>query len=81
VWVPIEYVGKALSYFMLYRNELTILIHPLTSHSVEDHSGRAIFLGPVFPIDLTVLEGADDPQYPELGLGYSAQTLREPATV
>jgi hypothetical protein len=46
---------------MLYRNELTILIHPL--------SVRAMFFGPTFPIDLTVLE---DPQYPELCLGYSA---------
>jgi aromatic ring-cleaving dioxygenase len=35
VWVPLEYLAEALSFFTLRRRELTILIHPLTSNAVE----------------------------------------------
>ena len=51
VWVPIEYVGEVMSYMMLHRGENSILFHPLTQHSVEDHTGRTMFLGPAFNID------------------------------
>ena len=40
-----------MSYMMLHRGENSILFHPLTQHSVEDHTGRTMFLGPAFNID------------------------------
>eukprot|EP01062_Namystynia_karyoxenos_P067223 TRINITY_DN61122_c0_g1_i1.p2 TRINITY_DN61122_c0_g1~~TRINITY_DN61122_c0_g1_i1.p2 ORF type:complete len:235 (+),score=36.10 TRINITY_DN61122_c0_g1_i1:89-793(+) len=81
VWVPAEYLGDAMSWFMINRGELSILLHPLTEHPVEDHSGRAMWLGPQYRLNLNVLPPVgsttpggfgDPPQYPELGLGYSA---------
>ena len=77
-WVPAEHLAAALSLFMLYREELSILIHPLTAHTIEDHTGRAMWLGSPWPIDRTVLSssGGDPPQYRELGLGYSAAAAR-----
>ena len=61
---------------MLNRGENSILLHPLTRHCVEDHSGRIMWMGVPFNIDRTVLAvdeaSCDSPQYPELQLGYSA---------
>ena len=48
-WVPQEYLAQAMSFFMLRRNELSILVHPLTPNALEDHSGRAMFLGLIPP--------------------------------
>ena len=76
VWTPKESFADVLSFFMLRRGELSILLHPLTPHTVQDHSGRAMWLGKSFSLDLTVLcEGChkDESQYPELGLGYSGK--------
>lgn len=61
VWCPQEYFAKAMSFFMLKRGELSILIHPLSRHEIEDHTNRAMWLGPSTRIDLTVLE-------PDLGI-------------
>ena len=77
VWVPKEYVAEALDYFMRRRGDLTILIHPLATHAVEDHSHRAMWLGSPYTIDFAAFHGSADPvqmvsQYPELGLGYAA---------
>ena len=57
---------------MRNRGELTVLFHPLSSHEVcvlldskrciavsvqiEDHTARAMWLGPSYRLDLTVLE-------------------------
>lgn len=76
VWCPKESLPEVLSFFMLRRGELSILLHPLTPHPVEDHAGRQMWLGPSFRLDLTVLCEhcpEDAPQYRELGLGYSAR--------
>jgi len=75
VWTPKEYFSEAMSFFMRNRGELSILLHPLSMHEIEDHSGRAMWLGPSYRLDYTVL--AEELQhvpleYPELGLGYSA---------
>ncbi len=59
---------------MRRRGELSILVHPLTEHAIEDHTGRAMWLGPSYRPNLNVLTGSDDPQYPELGLGYNAKS-------
>ena len=72
VWTPKESLWQALSFFMRRRGELTVLLHPLSSHAVEDHTGRAVWLGPEYRLNLNILPevGGDPPQYPELGLGY-----------
>eukprot|EP01059_Diplonema_ambulator_P001929 TRINITY_DN11589_c0_g1_i1.p4 TRINITY_DN11589_c0_g1~~TRINITY_DN11589_c0_g1_i1.p4 ORF type:complete len:103 (+),score=40.69 TRINITY_DN11589_c0_g1_i1:380-688(+) len=72
-WVPEEYLPQVLSFFMQQRGELSILIHPLTKHAVEDHSGRAMWLGKPWYLNLEVLEGDDPAEYPQLGLGYNAK--------
>ena len=58
---------------MLNRGSLSVLLHPLARTEVEDHTIHKMWLGEPFPLDLTNMssEGGDDPQYPELELGYS----------
>ncbi|GMH89462.1 hypothetical protein TrVE_jg13100 [Triparma verrucosa] len=77
VWVPQEHLGMATSFMMLNRGENSVLLHPLTRHCVEDHTGRVMWMGAPFNIDRTVLafdeESCDSPQYEELGLGYSGK--------
>eukprot|EP01061_Rhynchopus_euleeides_P020056 TRINITY_DN327_c0_g2_i1.p1 TRINITY_DN327_c0_g2~~TRINITY_DN327_c0_g2_i1.p1 ORF type:complete len:212 (+),score=78.76 TRINITY_DN327_c0_g2_i1:84-719(+) len=71
-WVPVEHLPQVLSFFLQQRGELSILMHPLTVHAIEDHSGRAMWLGQPWYINLEAIDEEGDPlQYPELGLGYS----------
>ncbi|GMI24181.1 hypothetical protein TeGR_g1948 [Tetraparma gracilis] len=76
VWVPWEHLGGVLSYITLNRGENSILLHPLSEHCVEDHTGRVSWMGVPFNIDRTPLDfddaECDSAQYPELGLGYNA---------
>ena len=65
-----------MSHMMLNRGETSIMLHPLSVHCIEDHTGRLMWMGVPFNLDRTVLS-FDDPecdglQYPELKLGYSA---------
>jgi len=76
VWTPKEYLAQALSFFMRNKGDLSILLHPLSAHEVEDHTSRSMWLGPSYRLDLTVLSpdiGQIPFQYPELQLGYSAK--------
>merc|ERR1711990_658801 len=77
VWTPKEFLPQLMSFFMLNRGDLSILLHPLggalgiSSH--EGHTTHAMWLGPSFRIDLSILPktAGDPPQYPGLKLGYS----------
>ncbi|CAO3594187.1 unnamed protein product [Absidia cylindrospora] len=74
VWCPTEYFARAFSFFTLNRGELSILIHPLTTLPLVDHSSRATWIGPSFPLVYSALSGEEDGplgQYPKLKLGYS----------
>ena len=75
VWTPREFLPEMLSFMMYNRGSLSILVHPLGKTEVRDHTTDAMWLGPSFRLDLSTLnpDGGDDPQYPELGLGYSSQ--------
>jgi len=77
-WVPKEYLADALSFFTLHRNGLSIFIHPLTRHEIEDHTGRSSWLGTSWKLDLpNILYDNLEKiplQYPELGLGHSVKT-------
>jgi len=71
-WVPREYLAPVMSFFLIHRQELTILFHPLSSNAIEDHIGRSAFFGPPVALNFNVIEKeGDPPQYSELGLGYS----------
>jgi len=74
VWVPKEYFWKSFSWFTLNRNDLSILIHPLTSQEKKDHKERSVWMGTPLPLDIDVLEdknGDVESQYPDLNLGYN----------
>ena len=62
-----------LSFTMLKRGSLSVLIHPLGRNEVDDHTVHKMWLGEAYPIDVSLLNptSGDEPQYPELKLGYS----------
>lgn len=74
VWVPDISFSAVQSWFMLNRGNLSILVHPLTDHVLLDHTERALWLGPPFRLNLGAFSshGKDEPQYPELKLGYNS---------
>jgi len=75
VWVPQESLATAVSFFMLHRGPLSVLLHPLTRYELEDHTLRSFWLGTPVSLKFAALEedlGAPPLQYPHLRLGYSA---------
>ena len=75
VWTPREYLEHMMTFMMYHRGSLSVLVHPLGKTELRDHTSDAMWLGPSYPLDLSALNphGGDDPQYPELGLGYSRE--------
>ena len=75
VWTPREFLADMLTFMMYKRGSLSVLVHPLGRTEVRDHTSDAMWLGPSYRLDISPLnpDGGDDPQYPELGLGYSSQ--------
>jgi DOPA 4,5-dioxygenase len=53
---------KIVPWLMLNREGLTILIHPLTDDSVDDHSIHAAWLGTPVPLKLNTLRRAYRPE-------------------
>lgn len=75
VWCPKEHFHRLFSFFLLHRGNHSVLVHPLTREDVIDHTERAVWMGPSFPVDTSVLKHtkpAIRPQNTHLGLGYSA---------
>ena len=73
----LQYLGHAMSFMMLNRGENSLLLHPKTPHCAEDHTGRPMWMGPPVTLDRSALDYENErvcaePQYTELGLGYSA---------
>ncbi|KAI8344083.1 DOPA-like domain-containing protein [Chlamydoabsidia padenii] len=76
VWCPTEYFSRAFSFFTLHRGDLSILIHPLTTLPLVDHTSRAVWLGPSFPLVYSALSEVSKlplGQYPKLKLGYNKE--------
>jgi DOPA 4,5-dioxygenase len=48
-------LGSVLPWLTLNRDGLVIFIHPITGHDLIDHRDRAIWMGAVRPLDLSVL--------------------------
>ncbi len=75
-WVSREHLAAALSLFTTRRGDLSVLLHPLTPDMLLDHTADAMWLGERLRLNLGPFrqgEHHDAPQYPELGLGYSAK--------
>ena len=60
VWTPSQYFHQVLSWFMLNRGDITILIHPLTENAFEDHIGRSMWLGPNYRLNFAGLLNDDE---------------------
>ena len=50
---------KVVPWLMLNRAELTVLVHPETGDQVADHTGNALWLGQVLPLDIEFLRHSD----------------------
>ncbi|KAI0046930.1 hypothetical protein FA95DRAFT_1493270 [Auriscalpium vulgare] len=75
IWCPSESFASLFSYLCINRGELSILVHPLTREQRDDHDSRKAWIGPSYPLDLSVLPVKSDEipfQYPSLKLGYSS---------
>jgi DOPA 4,5-dioxygenase len=47
--------GQLVPWLALYRSGLVVLVHPISDSELLDHSDRAMWLGAVRPLDLSVL--------------------------
>jgi len=45
VWTPKEYLADLLSFIMLNRGDLSVLLHPLGRTELDDHTSQALWLG------------------------------------
>ena len=51
--------GALVPWLAMHRRGLVVFIHPLTGNDLVDHRDRAIWMGAVRPLDLSVLSGQD----------------------
>jgi DOPA 4,5-dioxygenase len=51
VIIPVEEVGRALPWFSLNRDDLTVLLHPSTGNGHADHTKHALWMGQVLPVN------------------------------
>ncbi|KAI9096640.1 DOPA-like domain-containing protein [Phlyctochytrium arcticum] len=80
LWVPSSSFLTLFSFFTLNRGSLSILVHPLTRHERADHEARRVWMGPSWPLDLSVLpvESPGVPyQWEQLQLGYSEPSWQD----
>ena len=75
VWIPREFLAEMMSFMMYNRGSLSVLFHPLGKTALLDHTEDVLWFGQPFPLYLPALDanGGDDPQFPELGLGYNEE--------
>lgn len=50
-----ELLAEVLPWLALNRGGLSVLVHPITGEDLADHRDRALWLGSVRPLDLSVL--------------------------
>ncbi|MGE8496968.1 MAG: DOPA 4,5-dioxygenase family protein [Pseudomonas sp.] len=58
-----ELFGELIPWLALKRDGLVVLVHPITGNDLLDHRDRALWMGAVRPLDLSVLR--DEPLPPE----------------
>lgn len=54
--VPVEKLAEVISWLALNRSGLVVFIHPNTGSALEDHRDRAVWMGAVRPLDLSIFE-------------------------
>jgi aromatic ring-cleaving dioxygenase len=59
-----EWFDKVVPWLMLNRDGFVVFIHPLTGNDLVDHRDRALWMGAVRPLDLSVL--TEEPVHYEL---------------
>ncbi|KAA1477724.1 hypothetical protein DENSPDRAFT_867715 [Dentipellis sp. KUC8613] len=77
IWCPSESFAAVFSYLCINRGELSVLVHPLTREERKDHDTRKAWIGPSFPLDLSVLPVQSETvplQYASLKVGCSSTT-------
>ncbi len=53
--------GEVIPWLAMHRAGLVVFIHPLTGQDLADHRDRAIWMGAVRPLDLSVLPESSTP--------------------
>ena len=53
-----ELFAQVVPWLMLNRDGLVVFVHPLTGDDLVDHRDRAMWMGAVRPLDLTMLDEA-----------------------
>ena len=59
-----ELFAQVVPWLMLHRDGLVVFVHPLTGNDLVDHRDRALWMGAVRPLDLSVL--SETPVHDEL---------------
>lgn len=55
-----ERFAQVIPWLAMHRGGLTVFIHPITGQDLRDHRDRAIWMGAVRPLDLSVLKDFSD---------------------
>lgn len=55
-----DHFAEIIPWLTLHRGGLTVFIHPITGQDLRDHRDRAIWMGAVRPLDLSVLKDFSD---------------------
>ena len=53
-----EQFAQVVPWLMLHRENLVVFVHPFTGNDLVDHRDRAMWMGAVRPLDLSVLDEA-----------------------
>ena len=53
--------GEVIPWLAMHRSGLVVFTHPLTGQDLADHRDRAIWMGAVRPLDLSVLPESSEP--------------------
>ena len=54
-----ELFAQVVPWLVLHRDDLVVFLHPLTGNDLADHRDRAVWMGAMRPLDLSVLN--DEP--------------------
>ena len=76
VWVPIESFSVIYGWFLLNREDLSVMIHPLTRYELLDHTIHSTWMGTPMKLRLDVLAQElkeISSQYPNLRMGYASE--------
>ena len=47
--------GELIPWLAMHRGGLVIFVHPISNNEIQDHRDRALWMGQVRPLDLSIL--------------------------